>query len=127
MPDGVTSHEDLIGEWFSPNLSTTMRYLRKSTRLRGSRQFVPFAGAQLVVADVPADKLDDLHVSNHPIARTMDVESDNYIIPRTGDIPIAVVPLHDIIGDLRAELGNVRVLIEARERIAARIGHAGIT
>jgi hypothetical protein len=31
-PDGVISHDDLIGQWFTPSLDTALNYLRKSQK-----------------------------------------------------------------------------------------------
>lgn len=44
-PDGVTSHEDLVGQWFSPNLDSTLLCFRKPTQTFG-REAAPVDGAQ---------------------------------------------------------------------------------
>lgn len=73
VPNGETSHAELVGQWFSPNLDTALNYLRKSTQTFG-KDAHPIDGAQLVIASLPMDQLETHHVSHHPIAATMDVE-----------------------------------------------------
>lgn len=124
-PNGVTSHEDLVGQWFSPNVDTALNYLRKSTQTFG-KDARPVDGAQLVVAHVPTAQLDELHVSRHPIAASMDVENDNYIVPRDGSIATDVIPLDEAIGDLRGQLGNFNKQREARQRIHAMLGEVAV-
>jgi len=124
-PNGVTSHEDLVGQWFSPNVDTALNYLRKSTQTFG-KDAGPVDGAQLVVAHVPTAQLDGLHVSHHPIAASMDVENDNYIIPRDGTVPTDIIPLDETLGDLRGQLGNFNKQQEARQRIHAMLGEVAV-
>jgi hypothetical protein len=124
-PNGITSHEELVGQWFSPNVETALGYLRKSTQTFG-RDAAPVDGAQLVVAHVPTDQLEALHVSSHPIAAKMDVEDDNYIVPRDGSIPTDTIPLDDKIGDLRGQLGNLYKYREASDRVRAVLGGVAI-
>jgi hypothetical protein len=125
VPDGITSHKDLVGEWFSPNVDTALTYLRKSTQTFGEgASAVP--GAQLVVAHIPLEQLDALHVSRHPIAANMDVENDNYIVPRDGSVPTDVIPLDELIGDLSGQLGNFNKHREAKERIHSMLGDLAI-
>ncbi len=118
--DGIASHEDLIGQWFTPSLETATNYLRKSTQTFG-RDAQTIHGAQLVVAEVSTESLEQYHVSNHPIASEMDVEDNNYLIPRDGSIEIEEIPLDEIIGDLKGSLGNFLKLTEAKQRIIASI------
>ncbi|HSH56107.1 MAG TPA: hypothetical protein VK983_04760 [Candidatus Limnocylindrales bacterium] len=120
-PDGITSHEDLVGQWFSPSLSTAATYLRKSTRTFGPNGG-PVEGTRLVVAQVPIDQLDRYHVSQHPIAAGMDVENDNYIVPRDGSVPVTEVPLDEVLDGLHGKLGNIRHFMEAKQRVAAHVG-----
>lgn len=119
-PNGITSHEALVGQWFASNLDTALVYLPKSTQTYG-RGAAPVAGAQLVVARVPHDKLPEFHVYEHAIAREMDIENDNYIIPRDGSVPMTTLPLDDVLGDLRGRLGRFPELQEANRRIAAHV------
>jgi hypothetical protein len=119
-PNGVTSHEDLVGQWFTPRLDAATSYLRKSTQTFG-KDAHPVEGAQLVVADVPADQVEALHVSRHPVASAMDVENDNYIVPRSGQFNTTTIPLDETVGDLRGQLGRVDKLQEARQRIAGLV------
>ena len=124
-PNGVTSHEDLIGQWFTPNVDTALGYLRKSTQTFG-RDAAPVDGAQLVIAHVPDEQLDAMHVSHHPIAASMDVESDNYIVPRDGSVQIDVISLDKTIGDLRGQLGNIDKYREACERVHIMLGAVAV-
>ena len=120
-PNGETSHEDIVGQWFSPDLDAALLYLRKSTQTFG-REATIVDGAQLVIAHVPASKLDSMHVFKHPIAKGMDVESNNYIIPRDGSVETETIPLDDLLGELRGKLGNFRKYREASERVHAIVG-----
>lgn len=116
-PNGETSHKELVGQWFSPDLDKVTHYLRKSTQTFGRDAHI-VDGAQLVIAYVPEEMLDTLHVSQDSTASHMDVESDNYIVPRDGTINITTVPLDESLSDLRGDLGNIDRLSEARKRIA---------
>lgn len=124
-PNGVTSHDELIGQWFSPNLDSALSYLRKSTQTFG-KDAGPIDGAQLVIAQLPADELEAHHVSLHPIASGMDVEGDNYIVPRDGNVPTEVIPLDETLGGLQGQLGNTEKLAEAKERIHAMLGQVAV-
>ncbi|MFZ2513819.1 MAG: hypothetical protein WAW63_05185 [Candidatus Saccharimonadales bacterium] len=108
VPNGVTSHRDLVGQWFTPNVNTASNYLPKATKQ---------AGARLVIAEVPTTALPALHVSKHPIASKMDVEDDNYIVPRDGTFPTSQVELDVVLGELCGKLANVRNLVEARQKV----------
>ena len=112
-PDGITSHEDIVGQWFSTDLATTMSYLSKSAQENGK----PIDGSQLVVAHIPRDRLENLHVTQHETAKNMDVEGNNYVVPRDGTVDIEEIPLDPIIGDLRGKLNRPPVLHEALDRI----------
>lgn len=124
-PDGITSHEELVGQWFSPNLDTALGYMRKATQTFGPDAHV-VDGAQLVVAHVPADALEDHHVSRHPIAASMDVESDNYIVPRDGSFPTATLSLDETLGDLRGKLYDWEKLTEAKRRVSMELGSLAV-
>jgi hypothetical protein len=121
QPDGLVSHEDLVGQWFSPNLISATSYIKKATQIRGLRRgnsSVVVNGAQLVMTDVPVDKLRAYHVSSHPIAKNMDVDRDNYIIPPDAGYPTVKVPLDDTLGELRGHLGGYDSAVEARRRVS---------
>ena len=115
-PDGITSHPDLIGQWFTPDLGAAMHYLRKSTQTFGKGGSV-LDGARLLTVSIPDEELGKYHVSNNPTARDMDVEQDNYLIPRDGRIEPEELALDGLIGELRGRLADPRKLIEARKRI----------
>lgn len=118
-PDSVVSHEDLVGQWFTPNIGTATNYLRKSTQTFG-KDAHPEEGAQLVVTDVPEADLEALHVFRHPIASSisMDVENDNYIVSPEAGYPRVAVGLDETLGDLKGTLGRPDKLIEAKQRVA---------
>lgn len=100
-------------------------YLRKSTQTFG-KNAGPIDGAQLAIARVPSDQLEALHVSRHPVAKDMDVEADNYLIPRDGSIQITTLPLDDIVGELRGHLASTENQKEAVRRISAALGGIAI-
>lgn len=74
------------------------------------------------MVEVPQDQLVPLHVSQHPVAATMDVENNNYIVPRDGSWPEKHVDLDGLLGDLRGNLGNFLKLKEAEKRIVEELG-----
>lgn len=124
QPDGETSHEALVGQWFSPNVNKALspQYLRKSTQTRDRHPQLA-DGAQLVIATVPTDRLASYHVSEHPIASNMDVESEDYIIPRDGTVPTEVIPLDSVLDELRGSgLSSFQNSMEARRRVIAHLG-----
>ncbi len=124
-PESSVSHPALVGQWFSPELNAATQYLRKATQTFGHKSEV-VDGAQLVIAKVPELVLPELHVARHPIARSMDVEGDNYLVPRDGTFPLTVVGLDPLIGDLRGKLGNLNNLNEAKRRIVNYLGELGV-
>jgi len=125
VPNGTTSHEDLIGQWFSLNLDAALVYLRKATQTFG-RDAAPADGGKLLIAHIPVDQLDGMHVYNSAIASRMDVESDNYLVPRDGSVSIDAIALDEVIGDLRGELGNINRYQEARGRVHAVVGELAV-
>lgn len=121
--NGVTSHPDLVGQWFTPNLDTATNYLRKSTQTHTG----PTEGAQLVLAQVPTEQLPDMHVSRHPVASKMDVEGDNYLLSRDGSTPMQTLPLDEVLGDLKGQLGKFDKLQEAKHRVELAVGQMALT
>ncbi|MFO0743874.1 MAG: hypothetical protein U0469_02375 [Candidatus Paceibacterota bacterium] len=113
-PDGVTSHKDLKGQWFSPDLETALVYLRKSQQTFGT-EAKRVEGANLVVVKVPKEEFENLHVSKHPIASQMDVENDNYIIPE--NIERNYINLDDV----QDKVGNFENLQKAKEQIKEKV------
>lgn len=124
-PNGVTSHEDLIGQWFSPDLDSALLYLRKSTQTSG-KNVSPVEGAQLVIAHINPEKLDSFNVAHHPIASGMDVESDNFLIPRDGSVATDIIPLDEILSDLSGRLGNLKNYQDAAGRVHALLGSSAL-
>lgn len=120
-PDGITSHEDLVGQWFSPNLNTALGYMRKSTA-KSKETGQPVEGTRLVVAQVPSSDLYGYHVSQHPIASHMDVESDNYLIPRDGSVPLEEIALDPIVAELGGQMGDFLKFSEAKQRVIVYLG-----
>lgn len=116
-PDGVISHEAIVGQWFTPNINTATNYLHKATQTFG-KDAHPTEGAQLVVTDVPRTDIEGLHVSHHPIASGMDVENDNYIVPPEAGYPRTTIALDETLGDLKGKLGRFDNLMEAKQRVA---------
>lgn len=64
-------------------------------------------------------------MSRHPVASTMDVESDNYIVPRDGSVETSTIPIDDTVGELRGSLGRVDQLMKARRRIEELLENIG--
>lgn len=127
-PNGVTSYPDLVGQWFSPSLDKVLGYLHKSTQTHG-REATPVDGARLVVAHVPTDRLESLHVSRHPIpvSQNMETEPEDFLIARDGDIMFDLVPLDDVIPDLRGRLNRPPIKREAKERICAKLSEMAMS
>lgn len=113
-PDGITSHKDLKGQWFTPSLETAISYLRKSQQTFGT-EVKRIEGANLVVVKIPKEEYENLHVSKHPIASQMDVENDNYIIPEK--IERNYISLDDV----QDKVGNFENLQKAKEQIKGKV------
>ena len=113
-PDGITSHKDLKGQWFSPDLETALVYLRKSQQTFGT-EAKRVEGANLVVVKIPKEEFENLHVSKHPIASQMDVENDNYIIPEN------IERNYISIDDVQDKVGNFENLQKAKEQIKEKV------
>lgn len=60
-----------------------------------------------------------MHVYEHSTPASLNVDNDNYIVTRDGSVSTDIVPLNETIGDLRGQLGNVRMLQGARGRVYA--------
>lgn len=113
-PDGVTSHKDLKGQWFTPNLDTALTYLRKSQQTFGT-EANRVEGANLVVVKIPKEEFENLHVSKHPIASQMDFENDNYIIPE--NIERNYINLDDV----QNKIGNFENFQKAKKQVEEKI------
>lgn len=113
-PDGITSHEEIIGQWFTPNIETAILYLRKSQQTFGmNAQRVN--GANLLIVKIPEDKLESFHADQHPIASQMDHENDNYIIPKT------IKRNYINIDDIQDKVGIIDNLQKAKKQIEEKI------
>ena len=110
-----------MGQWFSPNVDSVIAYLRKSTQTFGE-EAVPVHGARLVMAQVDPAELAKFHVSQNEIAKGMDVEGDNYLIPRDGSVPTEDIELDRVIEGLHGNLGRFQELMEAKRRIVEKLG-----
>lgn len=124
-PDGMTSHPELVGQWFTPNLDTALGYLRKSTQTFDEDP-LPVPGARLVLAHLNPQELEKFHVSQNRTARGMDVENDNYLIPRDGTVPTEDIELDSVIEGLHGKLGRFQELMEARRRVVEKVGEVSI-
>jgi hypothetical protein len=113
-PNGITSHKDLKGQWFSPDLDTALTYLRKSQQTFGA-DAKRVEGVNLVVVKIPKEEFEKLHVSNHPIASQMDVENDNYIVPE--NIERDYINLDDV----QDKVGNFENLQKAKEQTKEKV------
>ncbi len=113
-PDGITSHKDLKGQWFTPNLETAIGYLRKSQQTFGA-ETERVNGANLIVVKIPKEEFENLHVSKHPIASQMDVENDNYIIPE--NIERNYINLDDV----QDKVGNFENLQKAKKQVKDKV------
>lgn len=124
-PNGVTSHVDIVGGWFSPNPSKAFNYLRKYSRTFGP-QGKRVAGARLVVADVASSDLEGFHASNNPtvIAERLEFEPEDYVLPRDGSVAMAALDLDPFIDrDDRARLlGNPEVSARIQREVLLQIG-----
>jgi hypothetical protein len=81
-----TSQEALVGTWFTDSL----KWLRTYILMRPP-------GGSIIIAQVSKDKLEELRASNHPMAQSMDIEYDNFILTvdllqNSKTIPLAVLP-----------------------------------
>lgn len=105
-PDGITSHKDLKGQWFSPDLNTAIGYLRKSQKEKG---------AKIIIVKVSKEELEKLHVSKHLIASQMDVEGDNYIIPEN------IARTYLDADTIEKVTGRVETIYKATEQVVEKI------
>jgi hypothetical protein len=71
---GLVSKRSLIGSWFTDDLSSLQTYAL--ARIKGVR------GGQFVVVRVKNTDLEKYRAVNNPDAFDMDIEKDNYVIPK---------------------------------------------
>jgi hypothetical protein len=112
---GDTSHPELVGQWFTPDLDQATNYIKKSTQIFEKKARV-VDGAQMLVADIANGDLSGYLASGDERTRNMDIEGDNYLLPRDGTVSFSFIALDAILGELR---GNMHFdnLLEARRRI----------
>lgn len=69
-PNSEVSSDELVGRWFTdlPESLTTRILMRPP-------------GGNIVVVEAPKDRLEELRAANNPIAKGMDIERDNFIVP----------------------------------------------
>lgn len=105
-PNGITSHADLKGQWFSPDVKTAIGYLRKSQKEKG---------AKLILVHVSKDQMETFHVSKNPIAFKMDVEGDNYVIPEV------VKRTYIDLDDTEKVTGRIETIHKATEEVQSKL------
>ena len=111
IPNGVTSDEALIGQWFTPVKTKPVGYLRKSQQTFGI-DAVQVPGSRLVVVKIPNSDLEVYSAVNHPIASNMDFEPfEDYIVPF--GVPRATLGLDG----LQTGLGNAKNLTIAQQQL----------
>ena len=64
------SHPDLVGSWFTDKLDALKTYIIQ----RGS-------GGKIFSVTIPEKDMEKYSVKNHPIAKNMDVDLDEFILP----------------------------------------------
>lgn len=69
-PNSQTSQDELVGKWFTDSPASLASYIKGRP-----------PGGNIVIVDVPKEKLEGLRAANHPVAKDMDIEPDNFIIP----------------------------------------------
>lgn len=69
-PNSQTSKPELVGKWFTDSLMLLKTYI----------QMRP-PGGLINITYVPKDKLEEFRAINHPIAKNMDIEYSNFILP----------------------------------------------
>lgn len=69
-PNSMVSKDELVGGWFTDSPDSLV-----------ARILMHPAGGSIVVVEVSKDRLEELRASNHTIARDMDIENDNFILP----------------------------------------------
>jgi len=81
-PNSVVSREELIGRWFTD----TPESLK-------SKIFKRPPGGSILIIEVTKDILEELRAVNHPTAKDMDIEYDNFIVPDEFQSNTKTVPL----------------------------------
>jgi hypothetical protein len=104
--EGIVSKKEIVGGFFTDNIDTVTNYIRKNQSQEG---------INLVYVDISKNDLDKYHVSKNEYAKTMDVESDNWIIP--SDINRSYVDL----SSLSKVTGNLMTLSKAKQELKSII------
>ena len=98
--EGIVSKKEIVGGFFTDNIDSVANYIRKNQSQEG---------ISLVYVDISKDDLDKYHVSKNEYTKTMDVESDNWIIP--SNINKNYVDL----SSLSKVTGNIMTLSKAKQ------------
>lgn len=69
-PNSQTSQDELVGKWFTDSPVSLASYIKDRP-----------PGGNIIIVEVPKEKLEELRAINHPVAKDMDIEPDNFIIP----------------------------------------------
>ena len=124
--EGGTSHPELRGRWFSPDLDKVLDYLPKATQHRpsgtGRRSFEPIDGAVLHIAEVPAEDLGSYEAAKHHLVleSDMDIEpSEDYILPN--DAVTHTLSVDDLVGEARGKMNNWEIRQAAINRVRGAV------
>ena len=110
--EGIVSKKEIVGGFFTDNIDTVSNYIRKNQSQEG---------INLVYVDISKNDLDKYHVSKNEYAKTMDVESDNWIIP--SDINRSYVDL----SSLSKVTGNFMTLSKAKQELKSIVNNLPIS
>lgn len=123
-PNSITSHESLVGSWFSSDLNYVTSYLSKNQRMRIWKVMEKVQWLQLIILNVPEKDLEIYRAQVHPIASGMDIEPDNFIIPQEQRESFQEMRMS--LDDLEMVWWNFIKLRMARDEIKRRLKDLGI-
>lgn len=69
-PNSDTSRDELVGRWFTDSPESLKSYIKMRP-----------PGGSIVIVEIPGERLEGLRATLHPVAKDMDIEPDNFIIP----------------------------------------------
>lgn len=102
--EGRVSNKDLIGQFFTDNITDVSNYIRKNQKVDGIR---------LVYVDITQDDLETYHVSKNSKAPS-DVESNNWLVPNM--IKRNYVDL-DILPKITGNINSLNLAVQELEKI----------